>query len=63
MLDSSGADPWYNSTFYRFFGIFKFWGICSGFADFTNFNDFSNLGYSQVLTKIYNLKHVLESVK
>ena len=46
---SSGADPC--STlggiiphFYRFFGILKFWGGYSGFADFSSFNDFENLG-------------------
>ena len=45
----SGADPC--STlggiiphFYRFFGILKFWGGYSGFADFSSFNDFENLG-------------------
>ena len=54
----SGADPC--STlggiiphFYRFFGILKFWGGYSGFADFSSFNDFENLGYIQVLTKMY----------
>ena len=30
--------------FYRFFGILKFWGGYSGFADFSSFNDFENLG-------------------
>ena len=46
---ASGADPC--STlggiiphFYRFFGILKFWGGYSGFADFSSFNDFENLG-------------------
>ena len=55
---ASGADPC--STlggiiphFYRFFGILKFWGGYSGFADFSSFNDFENLGYIQVLTKMY----------
>ena len=31
--------------FYRFFGILKFWGGYSGFANFSSFNDnFENLG-------------------
>ena len=57
-ITGSGADPC--STlggiiphFYRFFGILKFWGGYSGFADFSSFNDFENLGYIQVLTKMY----------
>ena len=57
----SGADPC--STlgggggiiphFYRFFGILKFWGGYSGFADFSSFNDFENLGVYSGLTKMY----------
>ena len=54
----SGADPCSTSGgiiphVYRFFGILKFWGGYSGFADFSSFNDFENLGYIQVLTKMY----------
>ena len=54
--------------FYRFSGFWNWGGGdrgYSGFADFSNLNDFENMGYIQVLTKIYsnNWKHVLESIK
>ena len=43
----------YNSAFLLFFRDFEILGGYSGFADFSSFNDFENLGYIQVLTKMY----------